>query len=100
MMQAAWTRIGFSAAFAVLFVLMVSIGRAAIPPLSESLKNEAFGLEEAEFGMGLTELRSDGARGETRLRPEAGKQAFCVEPFNIRLCIGKGLRMNGAAVAK
>ncbi len=98
MMQLAKARSGFAIAVTTLFVLLVPVGRADIPPLSATF-NEGFGLEKAEFGMGVTEFEPKGDRGVVEEKQEE-KHAFCFQTFNIEVCVGKGLEFHRDAMAK
>lgn len=98
MMQLAKARSGFAIAVTALFVFLVSVVHAGIPPLSTTFK-EGLGLERAEFGMGVTEFEPRGDRSGVEEKQEE-KHAFCFQTFNIEVCVGKGFEIRRDAMAK
>lgn len=102
MAQTFKARIGLAIALMLTLLLTGPWAGADIPPLSVTLKDSGletgFGLERAEFGMGMTELEPRIAEAAAADEEQDGeKKGFCFATFNIEVCIGKGLQIHRVA---
>jgi len=105
MAQTFRARIGLAIALMLTFLLTGPWAGADIPPLSVTLKDSGldsgFGLERAEFGMGMTELEPRVAKAADADDEQGGdKKGFCFATFNIEVCIGNGLQIHRVAVTE